>query len=242
MSHPVPVLMYHSIGPVPAESRRRSIFVGAKAFHRQMALLVDIGYRGVTMAEALQVLQAPDSAGATKVCAITFDDGFKDNVEVALPILQQYGHRATCYAVSDRIGGRNDWSHDVLGVTRALAGLDDLRTWLSAGMEIGAHTCTHARLTTLDRRLLASEVSGSKLSLEDRFGVPVSQFCYPWGDFDDRVVAAVREAGFVGATTTVRGRARPGVDPFRIPRVHVLNQHWLPQFALKVSTAYGDRS
>lgn len=241
MSAPIPVLMYHSIGPVPVSSRRRSIFVPAAVFVRQMALLARLGYRGLSMGEAMPYLRG-ERASDGKVCAITFDDGFADTVETALPILRRYGHRATCYAVSDRLGGINAWSADTLGVTSPLASAAQLRQWLDAGMELGAHTRTHARLTQLDDARLADEVGGGKRSLEDRFGVAVGQFCYPWGAHDDRVVAATRAAGFEAATTTVRGRARAGVDPLRVPRVHVLNQHWLPQFWMKLATGYGDRA
>ncbi len=240
MSGILPVLMYHSIGPVPRGSRRRGIFVGARTFDRQMALLARRGYRGVTMDEAHAILQR-GTPWREKLCALTFDDGFLDNVTAALPILRRHGHRATCYVVSGRIGQRNDWSADVLGVSSPLADAGALRDWIDAGMELGAHTRTHARLTTLDDVHLEDEVGGCKRALEDRFGLRVSQFCYPWGAHDDRVVEAVRNAGFEGATTTVRGRARAGVDPLRVPRVHVLNQHHLLQFWLKLETCYGDR-
>lgn len=240
MSAIVPVLMYHSIAPVPTGSRRRSIFVAARTFERQMALLSRLGYRAVGIGEAQQRLRAGQDDGS-KLCAITFDDGFMDNVTTALPILQRHGHKATCYVVSDRLGQTNHWSADVLGVTSPLMDAGAVREWIAGGMELGAHTRTHARLTQLDDVTLRDEVVGGKHALEDRFGVRVGEFCYPWGAHDDRVVAVVREAGFDGATTIVRGRARPGVDPFRVPRVHVLNQHWLPQFWMKLQTRYGDR-
>lgn len=240
MNIPIPVLMYHSIGPVPVGSRRRSIFVAAPTFERQMALLARLGWRGITASEAMPYLRG-ERASDGKVCAITFDDGFADTVDTALPILLRHGHRATCYAVSDRLGRSNAWSEDTLGVTRPLADAAQLRQWLQAGMELGAHTRTHARLPQLDDDRLADEVGGGKRSLEDRFGVAVTQFCYPWGAHDERSVEAVRAAGFEAATTTVRGRARVGVDTLRVPRVHVLNQHWLPQFWLKLATGYGDR-
>lgn len=241
MTRPIPVLMYHSIGPIPSGSRRRSIFVPARTFDRQMALLKQCGYSVVRMDEAQRQLQAEGGSDRGKMCAITFDDGFQDTVETALPILTKYGHRATCYVVSGRMGQSNSWSQDTLGVTTPLASATHLREWIDGGMEMGAHTRTHARLPSLDDVALGDEIGGSKRSLEDRFGVSVTQFCYPWGAHDDRVVDAVRAAGFAGAVTTMRGRARPACDPLRIPRLHVLNQHWLAQFWLKLETRYGDR-
>lgn len=236
--NPVPVLMYHSIGPVPASSRRRGLFVSARTFERQMALLARRGLRGVTVSEALPYLRG-EAEG--RVCAITFDDGFADNADVALPILERHGHRATCYVVSERIGGTNDWSFDVLGAASPLMDESRVRRWIEAGMELGAHTRTHARLTALDASALWDEIAGSKRALEDRFGREVTQFCYPWGAHDDRVVEAVREAGFTAATTTVRGRARPPLDLLRVPRLHVLRHHGPVAFRLKLFTSYGDR-
>ncbi len=72
--------------------------------------------------------------------------------------------------------------------------------------------------------------------------LPVEQFCYPWGDRNDRVVDAVRDAGLAGATTTVRCRARAPLDPVSIPRIHVMQRYWLPQVCLNVHTRFGDRS
>ncbi|MCS3358884.1 polysaccharide deacetylase family protein [Xanthomonas translucens] len=70
---------------------------------------------------------------------------------------------------------------------------------------------------------------GCKRALEDLLGEPVTQFCYPYGDVDARVAATVQEAGYVAATTTRRGRAVPGSDPWRYPRIQVARHHLLPQ-------------
>ena len=159
----LPVLMYHSIGPVPADSRRRSIFVPGTVFDRQMRLLTLMGYRGVTMSEALMHLSSPPpAASAQKLCAITFDDGFQDNIDTALPILRKHGHQATCYVVSDRLGHWNEWSYDVLAAGSALADAHGIGEWIQGGMELGAHTRTHAPLTHLDNVRLDDEVRGCK--------------------------------------------------------------------------------
>ncbi len=94
---PVPVLMYHSIGSVPPRCRRRGLFVSLAAFERQMALLRTLGYRAVPVGEALTRLQAgkPD-----RLCSVTFDDCFADTVDIAMPILSKYGHRAPGSALS----------------------------------------------------------------------------------------------------------------------------------------------
>ena len=117
----------------------------------------------------------------------------------------------------------------------------EMRRWNEAGMEIGAHTRTHPRLTRCTDAELQDEVDGCKADLEDRLGSAVTQFCYPYGDVDDRVVDVVRKAGYVAATTTHRGRAVAGADLWRLPRVQIARHHILPQFAARVLTRYEDR-
>lgn len=118
---------------------------------------------------------------------------------------------------------------------------EQLRDWHRGGMEIGAHSRSHPRLTQCEDAQLHDEIHGSKAALEDRLGAPVTQFCYPYGDADDRVAGAVREAGFAAATTTRRGRAFAGMDLWQLPRVQVARHHLPPQFAMRVLSRYEDR-
>ena len=105
---------------------------------------------------------------------------------------------------------------------RVRGGLSErqVRRLIAAGWELDAHTITHPDLTGLDDRQLAREVAGSRRALRHRFGVPVDFLCYPSGRYDARVIAAVRRAGFLGATTTRDGLARPG-EPYALRRVRV---------------------
>ncbi|WLA03957.1 polysaccharide deacetylase family protein [Xanthomonas translucens pv. undulosa] len=95
--------------------------------------------------------------------------------------------------------------------------------------EVGAHTCSHPRLTACSDAALREEIGGCKRALEDLLGEPVTQFCYPYGNVDARVAATVQEAGYVAATTTRHGRAIPGSDPWRYPRIQIARHHLLPQ-------------
>lgn len=97
-------------------------------------------------------------------------------------------------------------------------GWDQLRALAAAGHEIGSHTLTHPLLPGLDDARLEAEVAGSRARLEAALGVPCRSFCYPNGDCDDRVVAAVRRAGYEVAVTTAWGPNRPGADPLRLTR------------------------
>jgi peptidoglycan/xylan/chitin deacetylase (PgdA/CDA1 family) len=235
----IPILMYHHVAPVPAGLRGlRGLFVTPGAFARQMRLLKLLGFRGLSMSEAGPYLRG-DARG--RVAVITLDDGYVDNLDHALPVLRRHGFSATCYAVSAAPGRANGWDQARAGVLSPLMDAAQLRAWREGGMEVGAHTRTHAHLTRCDDTRLADEVAGCKRELEDAIGTEVTQFCYPYGEHDARVVEAVREAGYRAATTTLRGRARPGGDPLRWPRVPISNRHLLPQVAMRLVSGYEDR-
>ncbi|KRE83650.1 polysaccharide deacetylase [Rhodanobacter sp. Soil772] len=231
--------MYHNIARAPRDLRvYRSLFVSPAAFARQMWLLRRLGYTGLSMSAAMPYLRGERSG---RIAVITLDDGYVDNLDSALPILQRHGFSATCYVVSGSIGRYNQWDAERLGVRKPLMSVEQLRHWHRGGMEIGAHSRSHPRLTQCDDAQLRDEIHGSKATLEDRLGVPVTQFCYPYGDVDERVASMVREAGFAAATTTRRGRAFTGMDLWQLPRVQVARHHLLPQFALRVLSRYEDR-
>jgi peptidoglycan/xylan/chitin deacetylase (PgdA/CDA1 family) len=93
-----------------------------------------------------------------------------------------------------------------------------LKTLARAGHEIGSHSCTHAILTRLDDLSLRREVRSSRIQLESHLGYPVGAFCYPNGDFDDRVVQATASAGYACAVTVIAGSNQHGDDPYRLRR------------------------
>lgn len=236
--NPIPILMYHNVAAPPPGARLRGLYVRPGVFARHMALLRLLGFRGLGMGQAMPYLRGERQG---RVAVITFDDGYGDNLEAALPILARYGFGATCYAVSGHVGGHNAWDAERLQVCKPLMDGAQLREWQAAGMEIGAHTRSHARLTEVDDATLRDEVAGSRAELEDLLGTAVTQFCYPYGAAGPREQLAVRTAGFLAAVTVRRGRARPGADLFDLPRVMVGGHHGPHMLPLQLLTAYEDR-
>jgi len=234
----IPILMYHNIGEPPEEAKLRGLYVRTGAFGRQMFLLKLLGYKGLSMSQAMPYLRGEKTG---KVVAITFDDGYLDTFEQALPILNTFGFSATCYFVIGRTGQHNDWDAAELNVQKPLMNEVQIKAWHAAGMEVGAHSRTHPRLSKCSDEALQSELAGSKTELEALIGAPVTQFCYPYGDLDTRVAAAVRRAGFEAATTTQRGRAKPGDDSMLLSRVLVSGSTMLYLFMLKLLTRYEDK-
>ncbi len=235
----IPILMYHNIASAPRHlAVYRSLYVSGAAFGRQMWLLHRLGYTGLSVTAAEPYLRGEKSG---RVAVITLDDGYTDNLRSAMPVLQKFGFSATCYVVSGQIGRYNSWDDQRLGIRKPLMTTEQIRAWRDGGMEVGAHTRTHPRLSQCTEQQLHSEIRGCKNELEDCIGSEVTQFCYPYGDENDRVVEMTRAAGFRTATTTHRGRAVVGDNLWRLPRIQIARHHVLPQFAMKVFSGYEDR-
>ncbi len=215
-ANPVPILTYHNIGEAPPGATHRGLYLGLEKFRRQLGVLARHGYRGVSMDEGLPFLRGEKRG---RVAIVTFDDGYRDNLELALPALREHGFSATCYLVAERIGEYNAWDSELLGVRKPLMDLAGIREWLAAGMRIGSHTLTHPHLPRVEPAQMRREVAESKAVLEQRLGVAVEHFCFPYGDHDAACVATAAEAGYRTAVTTERGRVRTGQSLFALPRV-----------------------
>lgn len=219
------VLFYHrvnahdfaALGPVS-----REVTTPADAFARQMAHLAATGWRSLTLAqaEAIVVGVAPPDPRAI---LITFDDGYADNLEVAAPILERHGLRATVFAVSARLGRESGeiWPlGDPPGLGRLMTAAA-LRDWRARGHEVGAHSRTHPDLTRLSAAALAEELDGARAELQDLLGCPVTALAYPGGDVSPAVAAAAQRAGYRLGFTTQAGLSPAGADPLTLRRTEV---------------------
>jgi peptidoglycan/xylan/chitin deacetylase (PgdA/CDA1 family) len=171
---------------------------------------------------------------------LTFDDGYLDTLTAALPLLRRYGCQATCYVVSDCIGGHNRWDDAEGRERQALMTREQIGLWLDAGMEIGSHSCSHPWLQKVSEPDAAHELSESRASLRRTFGVAVDHFCYPFGKFTAATVDLVKGCGYASAVTGEPGIARGGDDRHRLPRLIVDGRRGLARFLVQVATPYED--
>jgi peptidoglycan/xylan/chitin deacetylase (PgdA/CDA1 family) len=197
----------------------------ADAFRSLVEELVERKYRFLTADDVLGLRVL----GHRNVL-LTFDDGRMDNYTVVLPLLREYGIRATFYVCSELVGKRVTFpSHaDAGGFTDSDLSFDlmnwtELRRMRDAGMSIGSHGATHCELTRCTDQELAAETEESRRILEENLNVPVRHFSYPWGRFDARVVSSLRGAGYqTGAAVSVNPRMTPRPwNEFMLPRVTV---------------------
>lgn len=234
----IPILMYHQIDvPPPSGTPLRGLVVSTAAFARQMALLKILGYSGMSLSKLEPYLEGRKSG---RVVGITFDDGYLNNLSNALPTLLQHGFSATCYAVSNQIGGTNKWDQGLVAPT-PLMSEEHWHEWLRCGMEIGSHTMDHVDLAATESQSALAQIQMSKRDLEQRFGCEVRHFCYPYGRYTLEHVDMVKTAGYATATTTRRGLAIAGQDPFQLRRVLVAQATNPFVFCMKILSKYEDR-
>jgi len=237
MAH-IPILMYHQVDePPPRGTPLRGLVVAPSSFARQMRLLQLLGYRGLSMRDLEPYLSGQQHG---KVVGITFDDGYQNNLVHALPTLMRLGFTATCYGVSQLLGGHNVWDADKVA-PKPLMTVSEWRQWHEAGMDVGSHTRTHADLTAVSLQQARDEIVRSREELQQAIGCDVRHFCYPYGRYQTAHTDLVRDAGYVTATTTRRGRARPGDDAYTLKRMMIARATHPLQFWLKVATTYEDR-
>jgi len=223
------VLMYHSITPGSAVPEWRWA-VAFDRFAAQLDLLRQGGWTAVCFRDLVDDKPLPP-----RTVAITFDDGYADN-EPAFRALAERNMHATWFIVSRDIGRVSGWTGPG-AKPRPMLSADLLREMAATGMEIGAHTRSHCRLTEADECRLHEEIVGCKSELASVMGFDIDCFAYPYGVHDDRVVQAVRNAGYKAACVTRSGWARSDPDPMRVRRLAVYNTDDLACFARKLAFA-----
>ena len=221
-------LMYHSVAPGKDRADWRYA-VSMQRFQAQLDLLQAEGWRTHHLADMADAVLPPRSV------VITFDDGYQDNF-AAFEELAKRGMTASWFVVSRDIGGQAAWQ-DPGSPQLPMLTAAQVRGMHAGGMEIGAHSHAHRRLTECDDAALQIELTHSKFTLEDLLNTSVTSLAYPYGAHDARVVAAARAAGSRTACTTRSGWAHLGNDPLQIRRISIYANDNLNRFSRKLALA-----
>jgi peptidoglycan/xylan/chitin deacetylase (PgdA/CDA1 family) len=208
------ILMYHGVAVVDEDPNQ--LCVSPSRFAEQMAWLARRGLRGVGIGTLVEAMRAGRQRG---LVGLTFDDGYLNVLEIALPELRRHGFGATAYIISDRLGATNEWDE---GPTWPLMTGDQVRELAAAGIEIGSHAATHMRLAGASPEQLTAEVAGSRASLAALLGTEVRGFAYPYGSMDAAARQAVRDAGYEHACAVEA--SKPEIGLMALPRIYVGQQ------------------
>jgi peptidoglycan/xylan/chitin deacetylase (PgdA/CDA1 family) len=209
-----PWLMYHKLGPRPARVRLKGLYLSARLFGRQLSELRAAGFRTPAYGAPIE-----DAGNPGKQIRLTFDDGSASVLRHGMVPLAAHGFRAMQFLVAGRLGCPNDWEMQEGEAAEPLMDETQVREWLAARHEIGSHSLTHPFLTRISLPQAAEEISASKKRLEDRFGLPVRHFCYPYGDWNCAVRDEVMAAGYETACTTDFGVNKAQTHRFELKRV-----------------------
>ncbi len=188
----LPVLLYHHVGPL-RPGTMPGLTVSPQRFERHVRWLARRGYTGIRSSDWLRWLREGKGL-PEKPVLLTFEDGYADLAECALPLLRRYGFSAVVYIVTGQLGGTNAWDEARGFGAHRLMTVEQIRYWAGQGIEFGAHSRTHADLTTLSANELSEEVIGSGKDLESVLGERVVSFAYPYGFHNQEVDDCVRGA------------------------------------------------
>jgi len=185
-----PILMYHNIDAELAKTN--TIAVSEEIFEKQMAFIAKRNYKVVRLEELCRMIKQGQRL-PPNILAITFDDGYKDNLK-AVKILAKYNFPATIFIVMD-------WIDKPGYLTRS-----DL-SWIKNNSSVffGSHTVSHSYLPNLLLGDLKYEIRDSKSMAKKKYGLDLSAIAYPVGGFTHQVSQEVESAGYLCACSTNRG-------------------------------------
>jgi peptidoglycan/xylan/chitin deacetylase (PgdA/CDA1 family) len=214
--------MYHHVGELPPEADpiRQDLTVSRENFEAQLSYLSGLGFETIPLQDLIYYMTTGRPLPA-KPIVLTFDDGYRDNYQVAFPLLQKYGYHGSFFVLTDFVD----------------RGLEEYLTWpqieelYGAGMEIASHSKDHPDLRDRSFDFLVWQLLGSRETLEAHIPEPVRFFSYPAGKYDDQVIAVLESSGYWGALVETQGAHHSAARPYELQRVRVRGSYSAEDFA-----------
>lgn len=212
----VPIFMYHHVGLLPAKAgaARQDLTVSTADFEQEVKFLSEQGYSTVTLRD-IYLYGLGQKVLPTKPVVFTFDDGYADVFENAVPILQQYGFVGTFAIITQYPGAKH--------VTNLYASWQQIAQALAQGMEIVSHTQNHFDGTNkkFDYQYILTNLRNSMADLQTHLGSATNILVYPYGHYNQQYLEAAHTAGFVMGITTHEGATVYLDHLMEIPRLRV---------------------
>ncbi len=187
------VIIYHSFDECASP-----VSISAAAFREHLSIIKELGYKTITATDLIEA-RIGNEPLPERAVVLTFDDGLWNNYTVAFPLLREFGFTATIFLVTGYLGRLSTWERDPGISALPLLAWEHIREMHEYGIDFQSHTLSHPHLTRLNDKDLDRELLKSRGLIEDRLGKSAPLFCYPYGDFDSRVVMKLREFGFKAA-------------------------------------------
>jgi peptidoglycan/xylan/chitin deacetylase (PgdA/CDA1 family) len=213
----VAILGYHKVGPPAPGGWETWFYVPEDVFAAQLTVLRDGGWQPLDGATFLRGLAEPRTL-PERAALITFDDGYRSVLEVALPWLERFGFPAVLFMPTDFVGRTNIFDLES-EPEEPLCDWDDLRELVRRGVAAESHSASHRTFSELTRYERVLELERSKEALEGELGQAVQLFAYPYGD-DGGAAPQVHDAGYRAAFGYGGGPiSLPPEDPYRVERL-----------------------
>lgn len=187
------VLVYHSV-----DESGSCVSLSAKEFQRQMSYIKENGYRTLTVSEMISARRS-GKRETEKTVVITFDDGLRNNYELAFPVLSELGLSATIFLATDYIGKMSSWDRAYGIAELPMLTWDMISEMDGYGIDFQSHTATHPHLPELPEKQVREELRRSRAAIEDNLGKSTDIICYPYGEFNDDVVRILKDEGYIAA-------------------------------------------
>jgi peptidoglycan/xylan/chitin deacetylase (PgdA/CDA1 family) len=214
--------MYHRVGSLPPDppAMLAKLTVQPRVFAAEMAWLARRHFHAITPQQFFDALEKRKPLPPRPVL-ITFDDGYRDVLFNAEPVLHRLGMPATAFVITGRVGGPDP----------SFFTWPELRALERDGFTIGSHTIHHTPLASVSPARATRELTQSRATLEQHLGHPVDWFAYPYGATNAAVVKLVRKAGYLLAFTTQPGTAQYAREPLLLSRYEIARSDGLAGFA-----------
>lgn len=223
------ILLYHQVGKDPSELTNLDCYCDQDRFEEQMEYLYNSPYKVIPLEELMTIINSKKCLSNEHYIVLTFDDGCAKFSKTVLPILKKYNFPATIYPVAGSLGQMASWPKVINPDFNIVSELE-LKKLSDQGINIGAHTINHVKLSNCNFDVAKEEIKKSKQILENIIGKEVTSFSYPHGDYDENICSLVKTVGFSNAVTCMSDFVTSDVEIYELPRKYVTYFDTLDKF------------
>ncbi|WP_339018244.1 polysaccharide deacetylase family protein [Fusobacterium animalis] len=233
----VPVIMYHRVINNAENEGVYGTYIYEDMFKKHLQYLKDKNYTVITFKDLDKIGWRNRFEKGKKYIILTFDDGYKDNYDLAFPILKEFNFKATIFLMGSLT--YNEWDVKAGGERKfSLMSVEMIKEMQDYGIEFGAHTFNHPKINTLSNEEIEHQIVDVKKPLEEKIGKEIITFAYPYGILNDYAKEMAKKAGYTFALATDSGSVCLSDDLYQIRRIAIFPNTNLFSFKRKVAGNY----